>query len=70
MGYNHATGSHYQHTADPKYHPVQLVEADSDRRLAEMGAAHPMQELPGRDRPARPSSGQVHELDSGGWPKR
>lgn len=70
MGRNTAPAPHYQSSADPKYYPVQPVEADSSRERAEMDAEHPMHELPGRGKPARPSSGQVHELDSGGWPKR
>jgi hypothetical protein len=66
MGRNNPSYQH-QPSADPKYRPV---EADGYARPGELDADNPMQELPVRDKPAQPSPGQVHELDSGRWSNR
>lgn len=70
MGGNDSSYPQHQYNADPKYGPIHPVEADGYRPAAEMEGQHPLQELPVQNKYGRPGSGQVHELDSGGFPKR
>ena len=69
MGRNNPT---YQPSADAKYRTVgRPVEADADYPPRELDGVHPAMELPTRDKPAQPTPGQIHELESSaGWSRR